>query len=48
MFDIAVPGDQVVSILERLPPGAPVLIQKPMGGDLKEADRILAKINRER
>jgi predicted dehydrogenase len=42
VFDVAVPGDQVVGILERLPDGAPVLIQKPMGADLKEADRILA------
>ena len=42
VFDVAVPGDQVVGILERLPDGAPVLIQKPMGADLREADRILA------
>jgi predicted dehydrogenase len=42
VFDVAVPGDQVVGILERLPDGAPVLIQKPMGADLEEADRILA------
>ena len=42
VFDVAVPGDQVVAILERLPRGAPVLIQKPMGADLVEADRILA------
>lgn len=42
VFDVAVPGNQVVGILERLPPGAPVLIQKPMGADLDEARRILA------
>ena len=30
IFDLAVPGDQILSILERLPAGAPVLIQKPM------------------
>jgi predicted dehydrogenase len=42
VFDVAVPGDQIVGILERLPDGAPVLIQKPMGADLREADRILA------
>jgi predicted dehydrogenase len=41
VFDIAVPGNQVVGILERLPQGAAVLIQKPMGADLPEADRIL-------
>jgi predicted dehydrogenase len=43
VFDVAVPGDQVVGILERLPRGAPVLIQKPMGANLAEADRILAR-----
>jgi predicted dehydrogenase len=42
VFDVAVPGDQVVGILERLPHGSAVLIQKPMGSDLAEADRILA------
>ena len=42
VFDVAVPGDQIVGILERLPDGAAVLIQKPMGADLREADRILA------
>ncbi len=34
VFDVAVPGDQIVGILERLPDGAAVLIQKPMGADL--------------
>jgi predicted dehydrogenase len=42
VFDVAVPGDQIVAILERLPPGAPVLMQKPMGQDLADARRILA------
>jgi predicted dehydrogenase len=42
VFDVAVPGDQIVAILERLPHGAAVLIQKPMGADLPEAERILA------
>jgi predicted dehydrogenase len=42
VFDVAVPGDQVVAILERLPRGSAVLIQKPMGADLAEARRILA------
>src|ERR1041385_3649368 len=31
VFDVAVPADEVVGILERLPTGAAVLIQKPMG-----------------
>ena len=42
VFDVAVPGDQVLGILERLPSGAGVLIQKPMGPDLATARRILA------
>jgi len=42
VYDVAVPGDQVVGVLERLPRGAAVLIQKPMGATLAEADRILA------
>jgi predicted dehydrogenase len=42
VFDVAVPGDQIVAILERLPRGAAVLIQKPMGTDLASAERILA------
>src|SRR5262244_1919010 len=33
VFDVAVPGDQVVSVLCALPQGAAVLIQKPMGED---------------
>jgi predicted dehydrogenase len=48
VFDVAVPGDQVVGILERLPDGAPVLIQKPMGADLVEANRILGCCRRKR
>ncbi len=42
VFDLAVPGDQILSILERLPDGSAVLIQKPMGRDLADARRILA------
>src|SRR5262245_17172884 len=42
VFDVAVPGDQIAGILERLPHGAPVLIQKPMGVDLAGAEHILA------
>ena len=36
-----VPGDQIAGVLEQLPDGAAVLIQKPMGADLAEARRIL-------
>ena len=41
VFDLAVPGDQIVAILEQLPAGCAVLMQKPMGRDLAEARQIL-------
>ena len=41
VFDLAVPGDQIVAILEQLPAGSAVLMQKPMGRDLVEARQIL-------
>jgi predicted dehydrogenase len=47
IFDVAVPGDQIARVLEQLPKGAAVLIQKPMGEDLDGARRIL-KICRDR
>jgi predicted dehydrogenase len=40
VFDVAVPGDQVLDVLHCLPHGAAVLIQKPMGEDLSAARRI--------
>jgi len=40
IYDLAVPGDQILGILQRLPPGSGVLMQKPMGRDLAEARRI--------
>src|SRR6266536_1909351 len=42
IFDVAVPGDQALSILERLPAGSNVLMQKPMGHDLASAAAIRA------
>ena len=42
IFDVAVPGDQIVGILRQLPERSAVLIQKPMGHDLADARRILA------
>ena len=42
VFDVAVPGDQIVGILEQLPRGCAVLIQKPMGHDLAGAEQILS------
>jgi predicted dehydrogenase len=40
IYDLAVPGDQIAGILERLPEGSGVLMQKPMGADLADARRI--------
>jgi predicted dehydrogenase len=37
IFDVAVPGDQVLGVLRCLPEGSAVLIQKPMGEDLPMA-----------
>ena len=41
IFDVAVPGSAVLSVLRQLPPGAGVLIQKPMGENLEAARAIL-------
>jgi predicted dehydrogenase len=40
IFDVAVPPTAVCGILEQMPAGAAVLIQKPMGRDLGDARRI--------
>ncbi len=42
VFDVAVPGNAVLKVLEKLPNGARVLIQKPMGENLEMAKKILA------
>jgi len=47
IFDLAVPGDQILSILGSIPRGAGVLIQKPMGPDLDTA-RAIRECCRER
>jgi len=47
IFDLAVPPEQIGGIVERIPVGAAVLIQKPMGRDLADARRI-REICRER
>ena len=41
IFDVAVPGDQIASVLRELPRGSAVLIQKPMGEDLAAAKAIV-------
>lgn len=40
VFDIAVPGNRTLDVLERVPRGSTVLMQKPMGTDLADASRI--------
>ncbi|MBB3932213.1 putative dehydrogenase [Kaistia hirudinis] len=47
VFDLATPPAAHVEVLKRIPKGAAVLIQKPMGRDLDEASAILA-LSRER
>jgi predicted dehydrogenase len=41
VFDVAVPGSEILSVLQKLPAGAAVLLQKPMGENLASATRIL-------
>ncbi len=41
VFDVAVPGRAVLSVLEKIPDGRAVLVQKPMGEDLDQARAIL-------
>lgn len=47
VFDLATPPASHLSVLERVPAGAGVMIQKPMGSDLDEATEIL-EVCRER
>lgn len=42
VFDLAVPADAITGVLERLPDGSAILIQKPFGRDLAEARHLLA------
>ncbi|MEI9955903.1 MAG: Gfo/Idh/MocA family oxidoreductase [Ferruginibacter sp.] len=42
IFDVAVPGSQTMALLNELPVGATVLLQKPMGENYAEAQQILA------
>jgi len=48
VFDVAIPPENIASVLERLPSGAAVLIQKPLGRDLADARRIVAICNERR
>lgn len=42
VFDIALPASEIMAVLEQLPNGAAVLIQKPMGTNYQEALDIVA------
>lgn len=48
VFDLAVPPAAIVGVLEALPDGAIALIQKPLGSDLAEADRIISVLRRKK
>jgi predicted dehydrogenase len=48
VYDLALPPGAHVAVLPKLPDGAPVLLQKPMGRDLAEASRILALAGQKR
>lgn len=42
IFDLAVPADQILAVLDKIPERSAVLIQKPMGETLQEARQIQA------
>lgn len=48
IFDIAVPASALLQVLPLLPDGAAVLMQKPMGDTLAEAEAILALCRKKR
>jgi predicted dehydrogenase len=41
VYDVAVPGSQTIPLLNKLPAGSAVLLQKPMGENYDEAKQIL-------
>lgn len=48
VFDVAVPGPQTIPILEQLPSGSSVLLQKPMGENYEEAKKILELVRQKK
>ncbi len=48
VFDVAVPAASLLEVLAMVPDGAAVLMQKPMGETLAEAEAILALCHRKR
>lgn len=47
VFDVALPGSAMIGVLQQLPHGTAVLLQKPMGEDLSQAKQIL-KLSKEK
>ncbi|HEU5077835.1 MAG TPA: Gfo/Idh/MocA family oxidoreductase [Opitutaceae bacterium] len=48
IFDVAVPASALGAVIEALPNGAAVLLQKPFGVDLDQARQLLAQCQRKR
>jgi predicted dehydrogenase len=48
VFDVAVPGSQTIPVLNDLPEGAVVLLQKPMGENFEEAKQILELVKQKK
>jgi predicted dehydrogenase len=42
VFDLSVPGSALIKVLEQIPEGSAVLMQKPMGNNLEEAKAVLS------
>jgi len=48
VFDVAVPGSQTLALLEKIPEGSHILLQKPMGENIGEARMILEIVRRKK
>lgn len=48
IYDVAVPANAITAVLDQLPDGAAVLIQKPLGEDLAQAQQIVALCERKK
>jgi predicted dehydrogenase len=48
VFDVAIPPDQLLSVLEQMADGSVVLMQKPMGTNMAEARQIVALCRKKR
>ncbi len=48
VIDVAVPGNRIIEVLEKLPDGATILLQKPMGDNFQDAKQILSITRRKK